>query len=73
MHRHGNRSDDGTEREAALFGVDRVIHLDVPDWWLLLTAPLPVSWKREAALWVALVLAGFTAGLAVGVHGMAGA
>ena len=72
-HIHGNRSDEDTEREAALLGVDRVIHLDVPYRWLRLKAPLLVSWKREAAFWAALVLAGFAAGLAVGVHGMAGA
>ena len=59
---------DDAEREAAELGVDRVIHLDLPGWWLFLTAPLGLSWKREVAFCAALVLVGFAAGLAMGVR-----
>lgn len=58
--------DRDPEADARRFDVDVVFYLDVPRWWLRLTAPLSRDWRREAAFFVALVLVGFGFGVLVG-------
>lgn len=57
-----------TADDATALGVDVVVYADLPDWWLRLTAPVALSWKREVAALLLLELAGFAAGLLVGVQ-----
>lgn len=60
--------DHDPEGDARRLGVDKVYYADLPDWWCRLTAPFALSWRREAAVLLALPLAGFALGVLVGVR-----
>jgi hypothetical protein len=48
--------------------VDLVFYVDMPRWWLRLTAPISRDWHREAAFFVTLVLVGFGFRVLVGAQ-----
>ena len=43
-----------------------VLYADVPRWWLRLTAPISLDWRRQAAFCVVLTFVGFGVGVLVG-------
>jgi hypothetical protein len=46
----------------------RILMADFPEWWLRLTAPVAISWRREAGVLLAVLGLGFALGLIVGVR-----
>lgn len=64
MRRNGGSA--GLTRLTAELGVQRVYMVDMPEWWLRLTAPVSKSWRRELALFVSLLAIGLVAGFALG-------
>ena len=61
-----HRSDEERARLADEFGVDEVYVADLPVWWLRLTAPLAISWRRELAFWGLLLGVGVLVGFVFG-------
>jgi hypothetical protein len=64
-------SNDDAEVDALRFGVDSTYYVDLPAWWCRLTSPVALSWKRQASVLVALLLAGFILGGIVGARVLA--
>ena len=64
-------SNVDAEVDAFRFGVARAYYADLPAWWCRLTSPVALSWKRQASVLVALLLAGFILGAVVGVRVLA--
>ena len=60
--------DRDPEADARLFNVDLVFYVDMPRWWLRLTAPISRDWHREAAFFVTIVLVGFGFRVLVGAQ-----
>ena len=68
---HRSHPADGASADARTFGVDTVLYVDLPAWWCRLTAPVALSWKREAAVLGVLPVAGFVLGVVVGMRVLA--
>jgi hypothetical protein len=59
--------DDREKREWEIpYDVDEVIDLDIPAWYLRLTAPIAGRWRRELSLVVAVLSTGLVVGLIIG-------
>ena len=59
---HQKPADAERSEDAQLLGVETVLYVDLPLWWCRLTAPVALSWKRQAALLVGLPFGGFMLG-----------
>ena len=64
-------SNNETQFDALRFDVNAIYSVDLPAWWCRLTSPVALSWRRQASVLVAFVLAAFILGAIVGARVLA--